>query len=156
MKYILVVMSLLIFSPQIYAKDLVNRLGVGYSDPFSEVLPSLTVRYYPSLEMGYSAALAVDTEKNYSRFGFMVNLYRTIFMEDNMNFFMGGGAGLISKETAGVNSSGFEVSGFAGGEFFFSGLDSLGFSFESGLGVTSISDQVRFRTFLGLGITFYF
>lgn len=150
------------------AKDLTNRLGVGYADQFGVEggLPSLAVRYYPNPDLGVSAQLGVDTEEDNSKFGFLAKVYRIVFQEDNMNFYMGAGAGLISREkyntTAGTsdNDSGFEVSGYVGGEFFFTGLDSLGFSFETGIGVTSISSEVRFRTIgdhpMRAGITFYF
>lgn len=147
-----------------FSKDLSHRLGVGYSDQFSESLPSLSVRYWPSEKLGVGAALGVDTEEGASAFGFLAKLYRVIFTEDNMNFYMGTGAGLISQEvTTGTNSdtnSGFELIGFCGGEFFMPGLDSLGFSFEAGVGVTSISSNVRFRTFgdspFKAGMIFYF
>lgn len=145
------------------AKDLTSRLGVGYADQFGVEggLPSLAVRYYPNPELGVAAHLGVDTEKDNSKFGFMAKVFRILFMEDNMNFYMGAGAGLISREQAGgTNDSGFELSGYFGGEFFFTGLDSLGFSFEAGVGVTSISSEVRFRTIgdhpLKAGIIFYF
>ena len=80
--------------------------------------------------------------------------------EEHMNFYMGSGAGIISKETAGQSASGFELTGFIGGEFFIMGLDSLVFSFETGVGITSISNGVRFRTFgdspMRAGMIFYF
>ena len=148
------------------AKELSNRLGLGYSDQFSESLPSMAIRYFPDPKLGVGAALGVDTKEDESKFGFMVKLYRIIFTEDNMNFYMGTGAGLISLEERDATSgdvesdSGFELNGFAGGEFFFSGLENLGFSFETGVGVTSINSEVRFRTIgdhpIRAGVTFYF
>ncbi|MEZ4871116.1 MAG: hypothetical protein R2827_02495 [Bdellovibrionales bacterium] len=75
------------------AKDLSNRLGVGISDQFATYnLPSVTVRYYPSMNLGFSAALAVDTQKDNSKFGFLVKMYKNLeggFMEENLNFYMG-------------------------------------------------------------------
>ncbi len=144
------------------AKDLTHRLGLGIADQFGVQgsLPSLALRYYPARDLGLSAQLGVDTQKNSSRFGFMAKVFRVIFIEDNMNFYMGAGAGIISQEVNGNNDSGFQLNGFAGGEFFFSGLESLGFNFEAGIGVTSISSEVRFRTIADhpfrAGITFYF
>jgi hypothetical protein len=143
-----------------FAKDLTNRLGVGYTDQFSTNLPSIAARYYPDPKFGFSAALGVDTQKDESRFGFMLKAYRIIFMEDNLNFYMGAGAGVLSREIAGNNKSGFELSGFGGAEFFFAGLENLGFSFETGIAITSISSETRFRTLadhpLKAGIIFYF
>jgi hypothetical protein len=145
------------FSSISWSKDLTSRLGVGFSDNFSESLPSLHVKYYSSLETAFSAALGVDTDKDNSKFGFLAKVYRTIFMEDNLNFYMGAGAGLLSQEISGSNSSGFELNGYAGVEFFLPGLDSLGLSFEMGVGVSSPSSGTRFRT-IGqtAGVVFYF
>ena len=150
-----------LISTTTWSKELTNRLGVGYSEQFSEPLPSITLRYYPDAKLGLGAALGVDTKEDESKFGFMVRLYRIIFTEDNLNFYMGTGAGLISVEEPGQDSnSGFELIGFCGAEFFLTGLENLGFSFEAGIGVTSIDSETRFRTIgdhpVRAGITFYF
>ncbi|MBT4761027.1 MAG: organic solvent tolerance protein [Bdellovibrionaceae bacterium] len=152
-----VVCLLICMGFQVHSKDLTSRLGVGFSDNLSETLPSLYVKYYSSMETAFSASLGVDTKKDQSKFGFLAKVYRTIFMEDNLNFYMGAGAGLLSQEEAGTNSSGFELNGFAGVEFFLPGLDSLGFSVEMGMGVSSPASGTRFRT-IGqtAGVVFYF
>lgn len=147
---------------QAEAKDLTSRLGVGYADQFgmSRELPSISLRYYPQADIGVSAQLGIDTEKNNSRFGFLAKVFRIVFMEENMNFYVGGAGGLLSEEAAGRNESGFLLNGYFGTEFFFTGLESLGFSFEAGVGVTSLGSGVTFRTVgdhpLRAGITFYF
>lgn len=142
------------------AKDLTNRLGIGYKNQFETNLPGIAVQYYPGTDLGLSAVMGVDTQKDSSRFGFMVKLYKVIFQEDNLNFYMGAGAGILSTETNGVNESGFALMGYGGAEFFFTGLENLGFSFETGTAITSLSSGVRFQTFgdhpLRAGIIFYF
>lgn len=142
------------------AKDLTSRLGIGYSDQFSESLPSVGIKYWPDAKLGFGAALGIDTEKDNSRFGFMARLYRVIFTEENLNFYMGTGGGVLSIEEAGDTDSGFEITGFFGSEFFLPGLENLGITFEAGVGVTSVSSEVRFRTFgdspIRAGMTFYF
>lgn len=149
-----------LFSFSAFGKDLGNRLGVGYKDQFSNNVPGIAVQYYPSREFGLAAVLGLDTEENASRFGLMLKAMRVVFEEDNLNFYMGGGAGLISTETAGANESGFELNAIAGAEFFLAGLENLGFSFETGVGISSIESQTRFRTIgdspLRAGVTFYF
>ena len=143
------------------AKDLSRRLGVGYSDQFGlrQSLPSLAARYYPNSEYGLMGAIGVDTEENNSRFGAQAKIVKLIFKEDNMNFYTGAGAGLVSQENFGDNDSGFDLMGVLGGEFFLPGLESLGFTFEGGVGVVS-ADEVRFRTLaegpFSAGIIFYF
>lgn len=157
--------GLLIFvvflSLSVSAKDLSSRLGIGYKDQFSSDVPGMAVQYYPTREFGLAGVLGVDTKKDASKFGLMVKAMRVVFEEDNLNFYMGGGAGLISNEvTPNNNESGFELNAFAGTEFFFAGLENLGFSLETGVGISSIGSETRFRTIgdspLRAGATFYF
>ncbi len=155
-------MVLLLNAAEVQSKELVNRLGVGYSNQFGldQELPGVALRYFPNSEYGLMGALGVDTEKDNSRFGFMAKIIKIVFKEDNLNFYTAASAGLVSQETVGKNDSGFELAGLVGAEFFVPGLENLGFSFEAGVGVTSISSEVRFRTIgdspLRAGIIFYF
>lgn len=146
------------------AKDLTSRLGIGYRNSLVTMnLPSVATIYYPSSDIGVIGSLGVDTDDNNSKFGFMGGVRRIIFKEEHMNFFMGGHLALVNQEQtiAGVNNkdSGFEIAAVAGGEFFLQGLDSLGFNFETGMGISNIR-KVRFRTlgdsFLNAGMIFYF
>lgn len=162
MGFYIVVAVVFAFGLPVQAKDLTSRLGVGYSNNFGVVsdMPSLAARYFPNEDYALSGALGVDTEEDSSRFGLMGKIMRLIFREPNMNFFVAGGAAIVSREQNNSTDSGFEASATFGGEFFFAGLDSLSFTFEAGLGVTSISSDVRFRTVgdhpLRAGILFYF
>lgn len=155
----LLVVSLL-FAVSAQAKDLSSRLGIGYKNQSSVHLPSVAIQYWPGTDLGFSASLGLDTQTANSKFGAMAKIYRVVFQEDNMNFYLGAGAGVLSIETAGDNESGFELLGYAGVEFFLPGLDSVGFSFETGTAITSISSGTRFRTFgdspLRAGAIFYF
>jgi hypothetical protein len=157
---LLVLFSLLSFT--VHAKDLSSRMGVGYANPFglTEDLPSLAMRYYPNAEYGLQGTLGVDTEDDNSRFGFQAKIMKIIFKEDHMNFYTGAAAGLVTQEIAGDSDSGFDLSGIMGAEFFMAGLENLSFNFEAGVGVTSINDEVRFRTIgdhpFRAGLFFYF
>ena len=145
-----------------HGKDLSRRLGVGYASPFSlgDTLPSLAARYYPNPDYGLMGAIGVDTTKDDSQFGLMLKMMRTVFREENLNFYVAAAAGLISRQIVGHTDSGFDVDAVIGTEFFFAGLENLGFNFEAGVGVTSISSEVRFRTIgdhpLRAGLFFYF
>lgn len=147
------------------AKDLTQRLGVGFRQASVLAIPAVAVNYYPNLDFGVTGAIGIDTENNASRSAFQVGVRRIVFKEQNLNFFMAGSFGAISQEVAKENSSGyetksgFEFTGTAGAEFFIPGLDSLGFNFESGVGLSN-SNKVRFRTVgqsvLTAGMFFYF
>jgi hypothetical protein len=150
----------LLIAPQAFAKDLTHRLGVGYSNSLSLDLPSIAVHYYPNQKVMLGAAIGVNTEDDNSKFGLLFKAFRNIFDEENLNFQMGGSAALISDEVAGKSESGFELSALFGAEFFFTGLDSLAFRFEAGIGIVSIDDGTTFRTIgdspMNAGVIFYF
>ena len=148
------------------AVNLSNRLGVGYSNQWAVDLPALTARYYPTANTGVSLALGMNTETNHSRLGVLAKVYHLIFTEEHLNFYGGGGVGLVSSEnlpegeTKSENQSGVEVIGVLGTEFFFTGLESLGFIVEVGIAIRSDSRGTLFRTMgdhpLRGGIIFYF
>ena len=160
------VLSLLVLlsatSSKSQAKDLSQRMGAGYTNQFglSRDLPSLALRYFPNQNFGVAGAVGVDSEDQNSRFGFMARVMKVVFREDNMNFYIAGSAGLVSEERSGKNDSGFDLGAVFGAEFFLPGLDSLGFNFEGGVGVTSVASSMRFRTIgdspLRAGMFFYF
>lgn len=149
----------LVITESAAAKELSNRLGVGFRDAYSFSLPSISTIYYPSSSWGMVGAIGIDTVDQSSSFALSGGARKIIFTEDNMNFFMGGMLSMLNQQTATAMNSGFEIEGLVGGEFFLTGLDNLGFSFETGVAVSSMN-KVRFRTvgdsFLRAGITFYF
>lgn len=155
----ILLMAVLFLSPVAQAKELLHRLGVGFKDNTSVSIPSLALSYFPSSDFAMTGGLGLDTKKDNSKFQTHVGVRRIVFKEENMNFFFGGQVGLITDEVAGDKNSGYEIDALIGGEFFLSGLDSLGFTFEAGMGVASVKD-VRFRTIgndpFRAGIVFYF
>jgi hypothetical protein len=168
MKHIISLALFLLISSTINnagAVDLTNRLGLGFSQQMGAVdIPMITAHYYPNQRFAISAALGVDTKKDDSKFGALVKLRRMIFMENQMNFYMGAASGFSSHEelegTVYENKSNFEFSAILGGEFFFTGLDSLAFTFETGIGIITGDGGSRFRTvgdnIMSAGIIFYF
>lgn len=145
---------------QASAKELGSRLGIGYRNSLvSFDLPSIAAFYYPSNDFGVFSSLGVDTEEDNSKFALVAGVRRIIFKEENMNFFMGGAVGMVNQEVATQKDSGFELAALVGGEFFLPGLDSLGFNFETGMGISNVK-KTRFRTlgdsFVNAGMVFYF
>ena len=143
----------------VQAKELTNRLGVGVKSHEILDLPELAVAYHPAKDLEIVGGLGVDTKKDASKMAINGGVRRIVFKESNMNFYMGGNLGYVNSEVVGSKYSGFELNVVFGGEFFFTGLDSLAFTFEGGAGVIS-ADNVRFRTIadnpLRAGMIFYF
>lgn len=146
-------------SPVVQAKELQNRMGVGFRNAYGIDVPSIAATYYPNSQFAVLGAVGIDTQKDQAKSAFSGGLRRILFREPQMNFFTGGYLSMLSNETTTGTDSGFEISAVVGGEFFFTGLDSLGFNFETGAGVTNLG-RTRFRT-LGdhmfrAGMFFYF
>lgn len=156
-----VFISLCIFtvSSQVFAKDLTHRLGAGFKNNTSENIPSLAVVYYASKDYAFTGGLGADTKKNNSTMQANAGVRKMIYFENNLNFYMGAQLGFLSVETAGTRDSGVDMMATFGTEFFFGGLENLGFTLEAGVGVSSVKDT-RFRTVaddpLRAGILFYF
>jgi len=149
------------------AVDLTSRLGLGLSRQMGSVdLPMITAHYYPNSRFAVSAALGIDTKKDDSQFAALLKLRRIVFEEKQMNFYMGASAGHTSHEEPNPinglieDKSNFEMSAILGGEFFFAGLESIAFSFETGIGVITGDGGSRFRTIgdhpFNAGVIFYF
>ena len=149
------------------AVDLTNRLGIGLSQQMGAVdVPMITAHYYPNPRFAISGAIGIDTKRDDSKFGVLGKVRRVVFTENQMNFYMGGAAGYSTHDE--YNSStarfedknNFEISAIIGGEFFFTGLDSLALMFETGIGVVTGDGGSRFRTIADnpfmAGIVFYF
>jgi hypothetical protein len=159
MRSILLCVLSVFFSFPVFAKDMASRLGIGYRNSYAFDLPSLAAHYYPNAQYGFVGAIGIDTEDQNSKFAFSGGVRKIIFVEEQLNFFMGGVLSMVSKESAGSTDSGFELAALVGSEFFLQGLENLGFNIETGLAVTNVK-KVRFRTmgdsFLRAGILFYF
>ncbi len=160
--HLMLLVAVLFSSSAVFAKDLSQRLGVGYTNQsgITESMPSISVRYFPNQTYGLQGSVGVDTEKDHNRFGASAKFIKLVFREDNMNFYVAALGGVVSQEKNAATSSGFDVAAMFGGEFFLPGLESLGFCFEAGVGATSISSDMRFRTMadspLTAGMFFYF
>lgn len=153
------VLGFLVLSQSVFAKDLASRLGVGIKNNSSEDVPAIGVVYYPNHDFAITGGVGIDTKKDYSKFVVNGGVRKILFKENQLNFYFGGQLGMVNYEGAGIKENGFELNALFGAEFFFTGLDSLGFSFEGGAGISSLKD-VRFRTIadspVRAGMTFYF
>jgi len=154
-------------SSNAFAVDLTNRLGLGLSEQMGAIdIPMITASYYPNSRFGLSGAIGMDTKRDQSRFGVLGKIKRVVFTENQMNFYMGGSAGYSTHDEYNAtllrteSKNNFELNAIIGGEFFFTGLDSLAFMFETGIGVITGDGGSRFRTIanapFSAGIIFYF
>ena len=150
----------LLISSVTFSKEMSQRLGVGIKNNTSQSLPSLAAVYHVSGNLAMTGGFGVDTQKDYSALQMQVGVRHVIFHETNLHFYAGGQIGLVSfEEPIDGKNSGFEADVLMGAEFFFAGLENLGFTVEGGLGLSSIKNT-RVRTIANdpvkAGIIFYF
>ena len=151
---------MVLVSNKSYGKDMVHRMGIGIKNNTSENLPSLAGVYFFAPDLAFTGGVGLDTKKDYSKFQLHAGVRKVIFTESNLGFYTGAQIGLVNYEEPIIGKqNGFELLAVFGTEFFFAGLENLGFTFEGGVGVASLKD-VRFRTVADdpfrAGLIFYF
>jgi hypothetical protein len=151
--------STLPFAPA-EARDLRGRVGLGYNAQFSNMdvaggVPGLAVRFNMSREMAFEAIFGINTGTvaNSAVGGkFYINLHH----ENYVTFYSTVGLGYLT----GGGSSGIELLGGIGAEFFIPGLESIGFSFEAGVSGENLTQSFAIKTygdsFVTAGVRFYF
>jgi hypothetical protein len=158
--FILALIINLLFTSICFSKEMSQRLGVGIKNNTSQDLPSLAMVYNLNGNLAMTGGFGLDTQKDYSALQFQLGLRHIIFHETNLHFYAGGQVGMVSFENpTDGKDSGFEANLIAGTEFFFAGLENVGFTFEGGIGLSSIK-TTRVRTIaddpIKAGIIFYF
>lgn len=115
--------------------DLRGRMGVGLSNQLANGLPAISLKVQQSKTFALGGLLGFKSDENNTLFGAGVKLYRIIFDEPQLNFYL---AGLFATQNyldvpADKVKSGYQMDGTLGSEFHFAGLESIGFSFEFGI-----------------------
>jgi hypothetical protein len=141
--------------------DLRHRLGVGLSNQLANGLPAVSLKIQQSKTFAIGGVLGLNSDQNNTLYGAGVKFYRIIFDEPQLNFYL---AGLFATENylnGASTKTGYQMDGTMGSEFHFSGLESIGFSFEFGFSARNAkpSSGTTFQTlgdnFLKAAIHFY-
>ena len=147
-------------TPEANAKDLHGRLGLGFNNQFSNStttngVPGLSLKYGLTRDIAAAGIIGISTSTP-SNTVTGLKLFKNIFFEQNLNFYFMVGGALVN----GNHQSGADFLGGFGSEFFIPGVESLGFSVETGVRFTNITGSFVFQTlgvsFLEAGIHFYF
>jgi hypothetical protein len=147
--------------PDAQARDLQGRLGLGYNAQFANQretngnIPAIAAKYALTKDIAVEGVLGVATTKPGNSVVAM-KFFKNLFFENNLNFYGMLAGGLVTANA----TSGIDLQGGFGTEFFIPGLESVGFSFEVGGELTNLSGSMVFRTmgasFLDAGMRFYF
>ena len=126
-----------------HAADLRGRMGVGATNQLANEIPAISLKIQQSKTFALGGILGFRSNEDHTLYGAGVKLYRIIFDEPQLNFYM---AGLFAAETFLDEAddkvlSGFQIDGTLGSEFHFSGLESIGFSFEFGVSARNVDAE---------------
>jgi hypothetical protein len=133
---------------------------LGYNSEFANYthtngVPGISLKYGVSRDIAVEGVLGVDTASP-SNDVFGLKFFKNIFYETNLNFYFFAGGGIV----AGDSKTGAELLSGFGVEWFFPGLESLGFSMDVGGELDNLSGNYALKTlgvsFLNAGIHFYF
>jgi hypothetical protein len=147
-----------------FARDLQGRFGLGFNREFENYrsltsptgVPAISLKYGLTRDIAVAGIIGVATTDPLNSVT-ALKFFKNVFYETSLNFYFMVGGGLVKVSSS---SSGAQFLAGFGAEFFIPGIESLGFSVETGLTFDNLSGGFIVRTlgvsFLDAGIHFYF
>lgn len=136
-----------------------GRLGVGLSNQFVNDLPAISIKIQQNRYYALGGLLALRSNEDNTLYGAGLRVYRVIFEEPLLNFYMAGTLASLSYEEDNKAKSGYQIDGTFGTEFHIEGIESIGWSFEFGLSYNHGPNGRSFETlgnnFLKAAVHFY-
>ena len=124
------------------ARENVGRMGIGTSNQIATDLPALSFKILNDPTFAIGGLLGVSTSNTGGGHAAGLKIYKIIYDEPQLQFFVSGMGALLKRKTPGNDGSGFQLDFTLGSEFSFQGLESLGFSFEFGVSMNKIDELV--------------
>jgi hypothetical protein len=156
--FLLSLLSLSLFPVSSHGFDKMSRLGVGMSNQLQNDFPALSFKTQKNRSFAFGGLAGLSTDENNGGYGVGLKLYRNIFDEPQLNFYMAFMGAILNNKVNTTSYSGFQFDLSLGSEFHFSGLNSIGFSFEFGASAYKKKDfvfQTLGNNFIVSAIHFY-
>lgn len=153
----ILLMITMFFSLTLSATERRGRLGIGISNQLKNSIPTLSLKFQGSRTFAFETLANLSTSDN-GGFAAGLKVYRILFDEPQLNFYLAGLLAIEQKKVGGIGDTGFQADFTCGSEFHFSGLRSLAFSIDFGLSLYKFQDMVIETTgsgFVTAGIHFY-
>ncbi len=159
MKSKMLIALLILMSWPALAMNKSGRLGVGLSNQLANDLPALSLKIQQNRYYALGGLLGLRSDEDKTLYGAGLRIYRVIFEEPLLNFYMAGTFASLSYEDGDKARSGYQVDGTLGSEFHIEGIESIGFSFEFGVSVNKGPNGRQIETlgdnFLKAAMHFY-
>ena len=148
MKKILLITFFLISSQSVFAASQVGRLGVGMSNHIVSGLQTISLKLQRNRSTALGGLFGLDSSSEGSYYALGLKYYRLIYEEPQLNFYSTlAGAMFTYKDTVkDATDQGYQVDALFGTEFSFHGIESVGFSFEFGIGMYKYQGETHIST----------
>lgn len=154
---ILISLLVFLFTLPSFATDRRGHLGVGFNNQLKNDLTSLSIKFQGSRTFAFETLAGFKSGAD-GGYGLGIKVYRILFDEPQLNFYLGTLVALEQKKSAGVSKSGFQFDLTFGSEFHFAGLHSLALSIDFGASIYKF-DELTIETtasgFVSAAIRFY-
>jgi hypothetical protein len=160
MKYLTLALALFFTSLPSFALSKTGRIGLGLTNQPINDIPSLSMKLQQNRYFALGAILGFRNGENNTEYGAGLKIYRVIFEEELLNFFLSATALTLSfEDDQDKLQSGYQLDGTMGAEFHFEGIESIGFSFEFGISANKGPEGRRIETLgnnlVRAGVHFY-
>lgn len=130
-----------------FSMNLSGRLGLGLSNQVATGIDTLSFKLQRNRASAIGALLGLDSSSDQSNYALGLKGYRVIYDEPQLNFYSALSAIAFTFQDDEDNTeSGYQLEAGFGTEFSLQGLDSIGFSFEFGIGVIKEQGAAAVRT----------
>jgi hypothetical protein len=148
MKIIIFTMALLFFIPQSsYAASLIGRLGIGMTNHLESQMPAISLKLQRNRSAALGGHFGIDSGSGGVSYALGLKGYKYIYEEPQLNFYSAlSGTYFTYKDLAEDTATGYQVDATFGAEFSFQGIESVGFSFEFGLGLSEYQSETHLKT----------
>lgn len=144
---ILTMALLFSFSLSSYAMPLAGRLGVGMTNQVITGIDAISIKLQRNRSIAVGAIIGVDSNNEESNYAIGAKVYKLIYDEPQLSFYSAlTGISFTYQDDDEKTKNGYQVDGTFGSEFSFQGLESIGFSFEFGLGMHRYQDKSSMKT----------
>lgn len=131
-----------------HAASLTGRLGLGMTSHIESGMKALSMKLQRNRSSALGGHLGIDSSSDGMYYALGLKGYRYIYEEPQLNFYSTLGLGLFSYKNPATDDpeQGYQIEGMLGAELSLQGLESVGFSFEFGIGFSKYDGETHLKT----------
>ena len=145
---------------KLQSAPLIGRLGIGYSGQLQNDIEAVSFKVQRTPSYAVGAMVGFNSSEDNTLYGLGLKYFRILYDEPQLNFYSALGMAFFNYPVdSDETKNGHQFDGTFGTEFHFTGLESLGLSFEFGFSMRQNQDGNQFGTMfydlLSCNILFY-